>query len=232
VVGDPDETRFEHTLDHLGIAGFRYGVVLLLILASLVFQLAAPDADWARLVTIVIQGLALLAALLASRVHPWVLRLATGAVVAAIVASAAALIGFGTLGPTAGRLIGALLVALAPISIARGVIQDVKANGISMHTMFGVLCIYLLIGSLFAFAYGFISSAGSGQFFAQQGDTDTTKNFLYFSFVTITTVGYGDLTAGTNLGRSLAIAEALTGQIYLVTVVAAIVGGLGGRRRA
>jgi hypothetical protein len=61
---------------------------------------------------------------------------------------------------------------------------------------------------------------------------DTTRNFLYFSFVTITTVGYGDLTAGTNLGRSIAIAEALTGQIYLVTVVATIVGGLGSRRRA
>jgi hypothetical protein len=57
----------------------------------------------------------------------------------------------------------------------------------------------------------------------------TTKNFLYFSFVTITTVGYGDLTAGTSLGCSIAIAEALTGQIYLVTVVAAIVGVLGGR---
>ena len=60
----------------------------------------------------------------------------------------------------------------------------------------------------------------------------TTKNFLYFSFVTITTVGYGDLTARTSLGRSIAIAEALTGQIYLVTVVAAIVGVLGGRRQA
>ena len=89
--------------------------------------------------------------------------------------------------------------------------------GASATTMFGVLCIYLLIGSLFAFVYGVVPSVGSGDFFAQQGDLDTTKNFLYFSFVTITTVGYGDLTAGTSLGRSLAISEALTGQIYLVT---------------
>ena len=56
------------------------------------------------------------------------------------------------------------------------------------------------------------------------------RNLLYFSFVTITTVGYGDFTAATDLGRSLAITEALIGQIYLVTVVAAIVGGLGARR--
>ena len=50
--------------------------------------------------------------------------------------------------------------------------------------------------------------------------------------MTLTTVGYGDLTAASHLGRSLAIAEALIGQIYLVTVVAGIVGGLGSSRRA
>ena len=219
------ETRIERLLDRAGVHGYHYGALLVMILTSLVFQLAAPEADWARLVTIVIQGLTLLVALVVSRVHHWILRTATMAVCAAIVASAAALIGFDTLGPTA------LMVALAPISIARGVVLDFKEHGISFHTMFGVLCIYLLIGSLFAFAYGIISSIGSEPFFAQHGDVDTGQNFLYFSFVTLTTVGYGDLTAATNLGRSIAIAEALTGQIYLVTVVATIVGGLGSRRR-
>jgi hypothetical protein len=227
-----NQTPVERFLERFGLRRHRYGVVLMLILTSLVFQLAAPDADWARMVTIALQGLALLAALLASGVHRWILRLATLAVCVAIVGSLVALIGFGSLGPTPARLITALMVALAPISIARGVIQETKAQGITLHTMFGVLCIYLLIGTLFAFAYGIVSSAGSEPFFAQPGDDDTSQNFLYFSFVTITTTGYGDLTAGTNLGRSLAIAEALTGQIYLVTVVAAIVGGLGARRRA
>ena len=228
----PPDTRIEQMLDRVGMQGYRYGVLLVMILTSLVFQLAAPDADWARLVTIVIQGLTLLTALLASRVHHWVLRVATMAVCAAVVASAAALIGFGTLGPTAARLITALMVALAPVSIARGLLLDFKERGISMHTMFGVLCVYLLIGSLFAFVYGIVSSIGSEPFFAQHGDVDTSQNFLYFSFVTMTTVGYGDLTAATSLGRSLANAEALIGQIYLVTVVATIVGGLGSRRQA
>jgi ion channel len=219
-------------LDRSGMSGYRYGLLLLMILVSLVFQLAAPEADWARLVTIVIQGLTLLTALLASRVHPWILRMATIAVGIAIVGSAAALIGFGTLGPTSARSLTALMVALAPASIARGIVIDLKEHGISLHTMFGVLCIYLLIGSLFAFLYAIVGSIDPDPFFAQAGSHETTKNFLYFSFVTITTVGYGDLTALTGLGRSLAIAEALTGQIYLVTVVAAIVGGLGASRRA
>jgi ion channel len=221
---------YEQVFDRMGMTGYRYGILLITILTSLVFQLAAPEADWARLVTILLQGLTLLMALVASRVHPWVLRAATIAVCLAVVGSTAALIGFGQLGPTGARLLTALMVALAPLSIARGVIIDVKANGVTLHTMFGVLCIYLLLGILFAFAYGIVGVVGSGSFF-QQHAAESTKNFLYFSFVTITTVGYGDLTPGTHLGQSLAIAEALVGQIYLVTVVAAIVGGLGGTRR-
>jgi hypothetical protein len=225
------QVRYEQLFDRFGMTGYRYGVLLVMILASLVFQLAAPETDWARLVTIVLQGITLLMALVASRVHPYLLRVALAAVSIAILGSVAALIGLGVLGPTAGRGITALMVALAPASIARGTIVDVQKNGVSLHTMFGVLCIYLLLGSLFGFAYGIVGSLDSNPFFMQHA-AETTKNFLYFSFVTITTVGYGDLTAASNLGRSLAIAEALTGQIYLVTVVAAIVGGLGGRRRA
>ena len=95
--------------------------------------------------------------------------------------------------------------------------------------MAGVLCVYLLIGSAFAFAYGIISALDDGNFFAQQHG-GTISDFLYFSFVTQTTTGYGDLTAADDLGRSLAITEALTGQIYLVTVVALIVGNLGRAR--
>jgi hypothetical protein len=225
------QARYEQLFNRLGMTGYRYGVLLAMILVSLVFQLAAPEADWARLVTIVLQGLTLLMALIASRVHPWILRLATAAVCIAIVGAATVLVGFGELGPTSGRGITALMVALAPASIVRGVIIDVRDRGVTLHSMFGVLCIYLLIGSLFAFVYGIVGSVGSEPFFAQN-EAEVTRNFLYFSFVTITTVGYGDLTAASNLGRSLAIAEALTGQIYMVTVVAAIVGGLGRRRRA
>jgi hypothetical protein len=198
----------------------------------LAFQLAAPDQDWARLVTIALQGVTLLAALVVSRVHPWVRRAARLVVVVSIGSSAGALIGFGELGSTAARSVNVLLVALAPAAIARGVVVDIRRQrAVSLHAMFGVLCIYLLLGSLFAFVFGIVDDLQSTSFFAQHAAA-SQKNLLYFSFVTITTVGYGDFTAATALGRSLAITEALIGQIYLVTVVAAIVGGLGARRRA
>jgi ion channel len=208
----------------------RYGLVLALILCSLTFQLAAPDEDWARLVTIALQGGTLVLALYASEARPAIERLATAVVVVAVLASAAALIGFGQLGATGGRIVAVLLVALAPLAILKGVVAGVRRHGaVTLHTMFGVLCIYLLIGMLFSYAYGLVGDAQSEPFFAS-GVSPDISDYLYFSFATITTVGYGDLAAATDLGRSVAIAEALIGQIYLVTVVAVIVGSLSQRR--
>ena len=74
------QLRYEQTFERLGMTGYRYGILLVTILTSLIFQLAAPEADWARLVTILLQGVTLLMALVASRVHPWILRVATVAV--------------------------------------------------------------------------------------------------------------------------------------------------------
>jgi ion channel len=208
----------------------RYGLVLLLILCSLVFQLAAPDEDWARLITIALQGGTLVLALFASEASPLIARLASVVVTLAVLGSAGALIGFGELGATGGRLVAVLLVALAPLAIVRGVVQGVRAKGaVTMPTMFGVLCIYLLLGMLFSYAYGLVGDAQSTPFFASQIDANIS-DYLYFSFATMTTVGYGDLAAATDLGRSVAIAEALIGQIYLVTVVAVIVGSLSRRQ--
>jgi hypothetical protein len=213
-------TRWEH----------RYGFVLLLILCSLVFQLAAPDEAWARLVAIAVQGATLLLALYASEARPAIARAATVIVALAVLGSGAALIGFGEFGPTSGRIVSVLLVALAPIAIASGVVRRVRTEGVvTLHTMFGVLCIYLLLGMLFALAYGLVGDAQSEPFFAS-GVAPDISDYLYFSFATLTTVGYGDLSAATDLGRSVAITEALIGQIYLVTVVAVIVGGLSRRR--
>jgi Ion channel len=213
-------TRWEH----------RYGVVLLLILCSLVFLLAAPDEDGARLVAIALQGATLVLALYASEARPAIARLAMVVVALAVLGSAAALIGFGELGTTAGRIVSVLLIALAPVAISIGVVKGVRTEGVvTLHTMFGVLCIYLLLGMLFASAYGLVGDVQSESFFASGIDPDIS-DYLYFSFATLTTVGYGDLSATTDLGRSVAITEALIGQIYLVTVVAVIAGNLSRRR--
>ena len=123
-----------------------------------------------------------------------------------------------------------LLATLAPPAIIVGTARTLRARKqVTVEAVFGVLCLYLLLGMLFAYLYSFIGKLNGGAFFAG-GQTLTTAHSLYFSFTTLTTVGYGDFTASSNLGHTLSNAEALIGQIYLVTIVSLIVGNLGLRR--
>lgn len=125
----------------------------------------------------------------------------------------------------------AFLVAFAPFAILIGVIRRLAAiRAVTFEAVLGVLSVYLLIGMGFAFAYVAIDRLGTGSFFAQVTDP-TVSQCQYFSFTTLATVGYGDLTARSNLGHTLSNFEAILGQVYLVTVVALIVGNLGRRRR-
>lgn len=212
--------------------GYGYGWLLVLILAGLAFQMAAPETNWARIVTIFIQGFTLIAALIVSGVRRWLVHLATAVTVIAVLSATGIVIGSGDLDLGGGRVLGFLLVALAPASIIVGVVRQARrAGAITLRTMFGVLCVYLLIGTAYAYAYGIISAIDNGGFFAQIPGGDQA-DFLYFSFTTMTTTGFGDLTAAHDLGRSLAITEALLGQIYLVTLVALIVSNLGQPRVA
>ena len=123
------------------------------------------------------------------------------------------------------RLANLLLVVLAPPAIVIGVVRNLRARRhVTVEAVFGVLCLYILLGMCFAFLYGSIDRLGQ-QFFAQNVAA-SVSNCLYFSFTTLTTVGYGDLTAASNLGHTLSNAESLIGQIYLVTVVAVLVSNL------
>jgi hypothetical protein len=207
---------------------YHFGVVLALILVSIGFQLAAGESDFARLVTVVLQAITLVAAVVASRAHPAVIRLAMIAASLSIIGASLAILGTSAFGDDSGRAVSLLLIALVPPAIITGLIKLFRQEGsITVETMFGVLCLYLLIGSFFGIAFAAIEEIGGDAFFHQLTTAQSeTNDFLYFSFTTLTTVGYGDLTAASNLGRSLAITEALLGQIYLVTVVAVIISNM------
>jgi hypothetical protein len=104
-----------------------------------------------------------------------------------------------------------------PIAIARSIF---RRRVIDVRTVLAALCVYVCsdaVGVVYtAIGSGFRTSS------AQTG-TATSADYLYFSFITQLTVGYGDLTAAGNLGRACAVLEALLGQIYLVTIVAVLV---------
>ena len=207
--------------------GYGYGWLLLLILFTTFFQMAAPETNAARITTIFLQGFTLIAALTVSGMRRWLIHFATVVTGVAILTAVGILLGSGDLDLGGGRVLGFLLVALAPASILFGLLHQARRTGmITVRTMFGVLCVYLLIGTAYAYAYGITSAVENGSFFAEISGGDQS-DFLYFSFTTMTTTGFGDLTAAHDFGRSLAITEALIGQIYLVTLVALIVSNIG-----
>jgi Ion channel len=208
------------------LPGYRFGYVLLLLLVTFVFMAAAPTGDWVRPTTVLLEGLTLIAALSASRVHLLIIRIA---IVVAGVGFIGSLATMGTAINTGGAVavLDLLLVGAAPIAIGWSIF---KRGFIDLHTVLGAICIYVLLGMIWAFAFTAISDISSEPFFAQKA-SDSTADFLYFSYVTLTTVGYGDLTAAGGLGRAVAVLEALIGQVYLVTVVALLVSNLGRGRK-
>jgi hypothetical protein len=112
----------------------------------------------------------------------------------------------------------ALLSVVAPVIV---VLRLVQHRTVTMATMYGAIAAYLLIAVAYFFV--FLTVGGwQGTFFANR--EEASSSYMYFSLTTITTVGYGDLTAQTHLGRLLANSEAVIGQVYLVTFVAMIVG--------
>jgi len=204
---------------------YRFGYLLVLIVVTVTFTLAAPRGDVAHFVEVILQASVFVAAMMASKVPRWLRTLSVLVAIFGIAGSAAAIFGTGEFGSGSAAVLALFYVVLTPPAIAIGVYRQFQEGGaVTLHTMFGVLCLYLLIGLMFAVAFATIDQLNSGPFFnASHAGRD---DFLYFSYTTLTTVGYGDLVARTDIGRSLAITEALVGQLYLVTVVALIISNL------
>jgi hypothetical protein len=205
----------------------RYGMLLLALCATFFFDGVAEPGDLQRVVGTLLVGVTLMLVLYADEGPERRLR-AQAAVIFTIVAGVviATLATGGSAGTGIAAIANGLLVAWAPPVVVLGVWRELRRTGtVTITVVAGVLSLYLLLGLLFAFTYVAIQNVGGDPFFAN-GDAATSARAVYFSFVTLTTVGYGDFTARSNLGHMLSVTEALLGQIYLVTVVTAIVGRL------
>jgi hypothetical protein len=205
----------------------RYGLLLVALGVTFFFEGVAEPGDVQRAVATVLVGATLMLALYAAELRTRLLRVA-GVVVLTTVTGILIATAVGK-GPTVEGITAVangLLVALAPPGVVIGVWRNLQRTGaVTITAVFGVLCLYLLVGLFFAFTYVAMQNLGGAPFFSN-GDVATSARSVYFSFVTITTVGYGDFTARTNLGHTLSVTEALLGQIYLVTIVAVFVGRL------
>jgi hypothetical protein len=129
------------------------------------------------------------------------------------------------LGPHARSLdtIDPALTALSFLTLAGLVLFQVLRKGpITLYRVQGAIAAYMLLGLAWAGAYELVSQVAPGSFRLADGKAEP-MSLLYYSFVTLTTVGYGDVTPVLPAARSLAMAEALVGQLFPAVLIARLV---------
>ncbi len=171
-------------------------------------------------------GAMLLLALFASHARPRLIRIAAIAVGVSFL-----LVFFEAVFDTdlfAGStyLVYGLLLVISPAVIINRILRHPE---VTVSTILGAICAYLLIGLVFGFVYAMIGRIDSRPFFESRAVVDQF-DYFYFSFASLTTVGFGDFVSRGDLGRGLSVLEAALGQIFLVTLIARLVSLFGERR--
>ena len=213
-----------------------FGLIMLTILAN---AFLAENFPTGRAITLALATVTMLVTLGTSDVGfrmRWFAGGIAGLAVAGILL--AEFFGYAGIERLAFALTMIVLGVLTPAVIARRIATHPR---VTVETVSGAADIYLLIGLLFSVAFALVGALDAGVFhhLADPGQLNAAgaffyssrsvsgADFLYYSFVTLTTGGYGDVTAASQLGRMLSVIEALIGQLYLVIVVALIVSNMG-----
>ena len=214
--GPSRETR----LQFVQRIGDAYGLVLILILTTFVVTMTLPPTGWAgRVAAVAVAGLTAVIALTSSDVRLGRVRLAAMAALGAVIATALAqavssdaLLGI-------AFVVDAVLLAVAAVTILRRVLPSAQVD---FRTILGAISVYTLLGLLFGFLFLSLGRLQAGDVFSGVSNT-SSRDYLFFSYTTLTTTGYGNLVPSGDVGQILAVFEMLTGQIFLVTLVAGLV---------
>jgi len=211
-------TRFGQRFARSLVSADSYGPVLLLILATYILSVSLR-ASWAPSVVLAVQIATVWLVFRTSHARRWARLAASVLLVLAAVAAVAQLFIPENDNVPAVFLASTVLYFIAPFSIVRhlGVRRE-----IDQETVLGAIAAYLLIGIFFAFAYRTVGAAQAGPFFGASGE-GTMSDDLFFSFITLSTTGYGNLVPAANPGQTMAVTEAIVGQLFLVTAVAKVI---------
>jgi hypothetical protein len=196
----------------------RYFFLLGLLVVDICVIGLAGAGRWATFSYTPITAATLLLALRTSEARRRTMRIAWAAAGIAVLASLlVAITGSKHLIGYVYFMLFALLL-ISPLAIARRI---VTSRRVTLRLLVAAICVYLMIGLLFTFVY--LGVNGVHPSFFAQGPQKDPSIYLYFSFITMTTVGFGDFTPGSSLPRVLVVFEAMLGQVFLVTAVARLV---------
>ncbi|GMQ86339.1 MAG: hypothetical protein BMS9Abin07_1913 [Acidimicrobiia bacterium] len=212
--GRQGETQGGPFADQFGVVLVIVGVTIALLLLVDVSR-RFGDTTIVEVAVTALAGVSLILALLAADAGRLVVRIAA-AVVLLLVAGALVSMVAGTSTTYFGSL-WFLLVVATPFIVLRRILTH---DTVTTATLLGAASVYLLLAMMFMYLFLGIDRAGDGSFF---GEPEASTGFMYFSLVTITSLGYGDLAPAGDVARAVSASAAVFGQIYLVFIVARLV---------
>ena len=203
--------------------GDSYFLLFLLLLVTFAMSIISTQSPWSRIANAVLTGLTLVAAIRIS--HAPRRQVLLGWIGLATVVAA------GILGEVLQqRVLSAFVSALATVLLLFSIVVILRrlahSPEVTFETVAGALCVYVIFGLAFASTLYTLSLFANSEFLVAGLDSHgpiTRGDYSYFSFLTVSTLGYGDIVAANPVGRALATLEAVLGQVYLVTTVAWLV---------
>jgi hypothetical protein len=196
-----------------------FGLVLALVLLTYVLASLLSNRGWSAVVLILATSLTSVVALVSSHVRVGTVRASlwlSALTIALAVAAAAS--GERTL----LNLASVIQICLLAVAMTAVLWRVVSSAAVGSRTILGAISVYAALGILFTFAYGTIDRIQGGPFFAEVSHP-SGSDFIFFSYTTLTTTGYGNLVPAGQPGRMISGLEMMLGQIFLVTLVAGLV---------
>lgn len=204
--------RAERTRDAFGLV---FGLVLLTyVLASLL-----GNHGWSSVILALATSATSVVALVSAHVRPGFVR---GSIWLAALTVALAALSAAVDDQTILNIASLVQISLLTVAMAAVLWRVVSSAEVGSRTILGAISVYTVLGILFTFAYGTIDRIQGGPFFEGVAHPESS-DFLFFSYTTLTTTGYGNLVPGGQPGRMISGLEMMLGQIFLVTLVAGLV---------
>ena len=214
-----------HLVSHHPVhAAPRLALACGLLLALIALLILAPETRTAEIAEVLVAGGAIVAAIASTGVSRPVGLTAVGIAAIAVAGGIVTLLLRASHAGTGYLLLLTVLVLAVPVAVVFGLRHE---HTVTVQSVFGAIAVYLDVGLIFALLVSITARFSDGPYFAQAAGEGSMSERVYFSFVTLATLGYGDLTPVTALGRLLSVAESIIGSLYLVTAVSLVVSRVG-----